>query len=101
MDIGLLPFELGHAHLHGGLIHAVLDRGHDAVDGSLNLWELLAVGMGLGPSRMIVAVHFLVIGAHRLGDGFCVRSLPQMWAARSPHALPERAPSRSGSEAGL
>ena len=68
LDLGLLPLELGHARLHRGLVHAVLDGCHDALDGPLDLGERLAIGIDLGASRVVLAVHLLVVGAHGLGD---------------------------------
>ena len=91
--LGLLPLELGHAYLHGWLIHAVLDGGHDAVDGSLDLGERVAVGIGLAAALVVLAVQLLVVGTHCLGDGLR-RHQPVRQAGEHPlldHGAADRA----------
>jgi hypothetical protein len=69
LDLGPLLLTLGHAHLHGRLIHAVFNGRHDGLDGPPDLLKLPLVGCGLRAALMVAAVVLLVMGAHRLGDG--------------------------------
>lgn len=68
-DLGFLPLQLLHPHLHGGLVHPVFDGPHDALDRALDLLEGLAVDFSLGAALLVLPVGVLHIGAHRPGHG--------------------------------
>ncbi len=63
-DLRLLPLKLVHAGLHRRLVHPVLDRGHNAGDGALNLLKRSVVALSLRPPVMVQPVHLFRIGAH-------------------------------------
>jgi len=66
-DLLLLPFEVVHAGLHGGLVHAILNGGDDPRDGLLYLGKRLAIPLRLSAAIAVQPVHFLGIGAHGFG----------------------------------
>jgi hypothetical protein len=70
-DLRLLALKLVHAGLHRRLIHPVLDGGHDAGNGALDLLKHPVVALGLRPSVVVQPVHLFRIGTHGLGN--CLR----------------------------
>ena len=67
-DIRLLAFQFLHPILHGRLIHAVLNRCHDASDTAFDLLQRLTVKLHLRPAFTVLTVQRFGIGAHGLGD---------------------------------
>src|SRR3546814_16506218 len=53
-----------------GLIHAVLDGGHDTGNAAFDLVERLAVDIGLRAAFAVLLVQFLGVGAHGFGYVF-------------------------------
>ncbi|ANK82049.1 MAG: hypothetical protein TEF_15570 [Rhizobiales bacterium NRL2] len=68
-DLGLLPLQLLHPCFHGGLVHAVFDRPHNALDRTVDLLEGLTVDLPLGTALLVLPVGLLDIGAHCPGHG--------------------------------
>lgn len=67
-DIRLLAFQLLHPILHGRLIHAVLDRCHDAGDAAFDLLQRFAVKLCLRPAFTVLTIERFGIGTNGLGD---------------------------------
>ena len=66
-DLDLLLLQIIHPRLHAGLIHAVLDGGHDTGNAAFDLVERLAVDIGLRAACAVLLVQFLGVGAHGFG----------------------------------
>src|SRR3546814_17683098 len=45
--LGCLAFEFSHTRFHGRLIKPIVDRGHDACKGLVDLRQRMVVGVGL------------------------------------------------------
>ena len=69
-DLNLLLLQIIHPRLHAGLIHAVLDGGHDTGNAAFDLVERLAVDIGLRAVFAVLLVQFLGVGAHGFGYVF-------------------------------
>ena len=68
--LGLLPLQVLHPRLHAGLIHAILNGGHDTGNAAFDLGKRLAVDIGLRAAFTVLMVQFLGVGAHGFGDIF-------------------------------
>ena len=66
-NIGFLALQIVHPRLHDGLVHAVLNRGHDAGDVALDLLQRLGIKFPLRPTLAVLLIERLGVGTHGLG----------------------------------